>query len=705
MSGSAGRALGPAALGVAAVAGLSWAPTFAIDALAAPVLLPLLAVLAADQLTYGNRRAEPLRPILGLVFGAGALLLTLHLVDGASVADVAAGVLDGWRRTLDSTLPARPSAELMAFVPALTLLAGVLGTEWARRGAGPGATVAPGLVLLGLGQLYRAATGWPALAVVAGFGLAAVAVLLADRPRPATRTGTGTARGRPGPGPVALLAAVAVAGLVAAPAVAFGLPGRAAVSVQDHHASRLRPLTTADPLDQVATRLAAGDRPAFRVRSDTPVDRWPLVVLDRFDGANWSSGARLRVLGTELPAPASAAPLAPARAEISDVRLDGPWLPSQARLRTADGLDAWVDPVTGVLVRGEAAPDHYRLGWQDLLVDAPGLTAAAIDQQPVGAVDVAGIPAGITDLARQAVGPDAAPTVQAALVLERWMRDNYQVATGADLPTGHSTAQLLYFLTTSKRGTSEQFATAYALLARSLGVPVRIVVGFRDDGSGTVHDDDVLAWPEIAVTGLGWVPLDPTGGARSSAADRSGLGAATQAARDALPSPDRLATQQPGDPPPAADSAAAASGGLPLWPLGVPAVLAVAAIPALKAARRARRRRAPPRTSVWGAWLDTRDRLRDHGVPVPAGSTVRDVIGSAPVPAADLEALAGCVDGALWAGRDVERANAERAWAAAATIRRGLRTGPWRRRLRAVFATGSLRRRRQPVGQPAPRTG
>ena len=67
MNTTTGRSLGCAALLAAAVSGLSWAPTFSVTALAVPVLAPLLAVLAADQLTLGRGRAEALRPAVALL--------------------------------------------------------------------------------------------------------------------------------------------------------------------------------------------------------------------------------------------------------------------------------------------------------------------------------------------------------------------------------------------------------------------------------------------------------------------------------------------------------------------------------------------------------------------------------------------------------------------------------------------------------------
>lgn len=675
------RVLGPAALLAAGVAGLGFAGVFPALALALPVGLPLLAVLAVDQLFVARpARGAVLRPVLGLLLGAAALVVVLRVTAGAGPSVVLDGVLTGWWRTLGSTLPAHPDPDLIAFVPALTLLAGVLGTEWGRRGAGPAAVLLPSLAVLALGQLVAAATGRAALVTAAAFGLASVAVALCGR-------GVGR-RAALAP---QLVATVVVAVLAAGAAVAA--PGRPTFSLQGPTTTHR--VVAPDPLDQIAPRLAAGDRPAFSVRTDAGVDRWPLVVLDRFDGVTWSSGARFRTLGSALPAPAVTAPLTPATAEVSGVALDGPWLPSQERLRSADGVRPLVDPATGVLVRGDrsAGPQDYVLRWDDPRVDAKGLTAAAVDPAPVGAVAVDDVPPAVADTARTAVGPDAAPTVAAALVLERWMQQTYQVATGDDLPTGHSTAAVQHFLTTSKRGTSEQFATAYALMADSLGIPVRVVVGFRDDGSGTVHDADVLAWPEIAVSGLGWVPLDPTGGARTSTSRGDDLAAATEAARKALPSADQLAPRRPGEPPPGAAPPAPVRRALPVAWIAVAVLLtvllALGAVPACKGVRRWARRRAAPRAAVINAWRETRDLLRDHGVPVAAGSTVRDLARVVPHPVAphDVEALARCVDDVLWAGRPaVDRAPADAAWAAATRIRRALRALPRRRRLRAAFA-------------------
>lgn len=71
------------------------------------------------------------------------------------------------------------------------------------------------------------------------------------------------------------------------------------------------------------------------------------------------------------------------------------------------------------------------------------------------------------------------------------------------------------FLFETKKGHCELFASSMALLARAMGLPSRLVVGFRlrPPASGnvlTVQSTDAHAWLEVYARGRGWVPLDPT---------------------------------------------------------------------------------------------------------------------------------------------------------------------------------------------------
>ncbi|MCB9525751.1 MAG: transglutaminase domain-containing protein [Myxococcales bacterium] len=73
----------------------------------------------------------------------------------------------------------------------------------------------------------------------------------------------------------------------------------------------------------------------------------------------------------------------------------------------------------------------------------------------------------------------------------------------------------LFFLTQSRRGHCEYFASALALLARSQGIPARLVTGYRvfefssAGGYHIVRKRDAHAWVEVFLDGA-WRTVDPT---------------------------------------------------------------------------------------------------------------------------------------------------------------------------------------------------
>lgn len=72
-----------------------------------------------------------------------------------------------------------------------------------------------------------------------------------------------------------------------------------------------------------------------------------------------------------------------------------------------------------------------------------------------------------------------------------------------------------YFLIESREGYCTHFATAFALLARTQGIPSRYVQGFcvpMEKGETPVYSDMAHAWPEIYLDGVGWIPFEPTPG-------------------------------------------------------------------------------------------------------------------------------------------------------------------------------------------------
>ncbi|MEK7476568.1 MAG: transglutaminaseTgpA domain-containing protein [Candidatus Coatesbacteria bacterium] len=78
-----------------------------------------------------------------------------------------------------------------------------------------------------------------------------------------------------------------------------------------------------------------------------------------------------------------------------------------------------------------------------------------------------------------------------------------------------------WFLFGAPAGNCVDFASAFAVMARSIGVPSRLVAGYlahrRDESTGewVVTTMDAHAWCEIALEGIGWVPVDPTPAGRA----------------------------------------------------------------------------------------------------------------------------------------------------------------------------------------------
>lgn len=79
---------------------------------------------------------------------------------------------------------------------------------------------------------------------------------------------------------------------------------------------------------------------------------------------------------------------------------------------------------------------------------------------------------------------------------------------------GHGTSALKDFLLSSRAGYCEQFSAAFAVLARVLGIPSRVSIGYtggnRVDNRWVVGTNDSHAWPELYFEGVGWLAFEPT---------------------------------------------------------------------------------------------------------------------------------------------------------------------------------------------------
>ncbi len=699
------------AVAAAALAGSLFGPVFG-----SPVPHQLILPVAVVSLvTYGcyeagrtwrwiGRWRAPIAVILGTLGLAESSLrsTTVHGVPTAATARALYhGAHDSWLLTLQSTWPARPDADLLLFVPVLVLVAAVLGVQVLTRTTARLPALAPSLAVAGLAQAYHPLSLIGAASAALGYAVAAAAVLGTV----SRSAGRNTLRA------VGLAVPVIVAGALVAGAA--DLADRPPYSLQAVTPPVSVPAALTNPLDEVAFRLEHPDKVLFSDRTAADVDRWPILVLDRFDGVNWTSSARYRQLGSRLPPdPAVRMPTSRHEARITLAGLPGPWLPSQQRVVSATGVRPLVDEATGTLLSTHVNPGlGYRLSWASPDVSGEQLAEAGVDSTASGDTQSLGaVPSEVIELANTAVH-GLRPSFQTALLLEQYLRQHYRLAIGDNLPTGHGWPQIVHFLDPAnpRGGTTEQFAAAYVVLARTLGIPARLVVGFRQPshteaagGSYVVRNADAFAWPEVAVRGVGWVPLDPRGVARGAGInnDPSGLVAATSQARRKVQVSGGISPRQVLPPPPKPGRGAR----LPAGWLQLLAGLSLACllswligVPLAKTTRRALRRRRTGSAAVLAAWLEARDGLRDHGVPVALDMTVRDVAVAAGtvVPSRQtvhaLRRLGALVDTALWSGLPVGRGAVDDAWQVTGAVRHDLAGRSIVARLVGALALRSLR--------------
>ncbi|WP_409483284.1 transglutaminaseTgpA domain-containing protein [Arsenicicoccus dermatophilus] len=428
----------------------------------------------------------------------------------------------------------------------------------------------------------------------------------------------------------------------------------------------------------VARSLGSRDpRPILRYRTTGAQDTPPLAVAvaDEYTGGHWRT-ARVPAASAEVPSPHGLLPLPTgvepdlphtvARSELFDngslhpPQLAVPSLP----LRVDTDVPWRRDDATG-LVAVVRRPERYVVSYA-----VPTLTPKQIEERtrrvvasetqvttidPVDlTVDQASEEA-VTDTtlrvlesAPAAYGPPDSAYAK-AVAIQQYLRSpafTYTLTlppvTPQERAQGITPDAITHFLRT-RRGYCVQYATAMALMARTQGIPSRLVLGFLPgsqlpDGTRLVRASDAHAWPELMLPGVGWTRFEPTPGGRS------GLPPAWANPRqqDAPSAPATRPTTRPARPdrrPTATPTVASrtevglaeqARGWFSRDRLVALALLVLAAgalltTPVRAAASRRRRLRSagPAPAEVEVRWTILAEQLADLGMPPPPGTTPR----------------------------------------------------------------------------------
>lgn len=751
------RRFAPFALtALSAAAALSLARVFATGRFVVPVLAAVVLAHACGALA--RWRGFPLWATALLQIGALVAFVLVALGPSYELFGVSMGASDvslatqlerGWDllRTAPPPAPVTDGALLLAVIASYTVA--TIGDWLAFRRDTVLAATAPALVLfvwsatLGT-DTHRTGTVLVFAACAALF-LAIQNVAVLDRGRSWLVSQTAVRRHWLVPA-VTLVTTAVVAGVLLAPAV----PGAGSDPVlrfadsgkDDGGGSTYR--TDIAPLVDVSQKLdEVDDTELFTVAAPAP-EYWRVAALDRFsseNGGQWTLQASGDEVEIGLPGPGGPAGGATFRQEYDIARLGERWLPAAYRPVAVDLDDTLVVRSSSTLVADADTVEGLRYVVESALPPGPAAitpemqaaTARPVPRRLQEFTDVpADLPPDIANTARAIVDAAGAttPYAEAAALRDHFRSGEFTYDLTVD--PNDSPDAILAFLA-AKRGFCVQFATAYAVMARTLGIPARVAVGFTPgevrDGVFHVSAHDAHAWPEVWLSGLGWTHLfDPT-----PPADEVPRGGSELPGEPAVATP---AVQQPGTevpnttlPPPATPAEPGSGDGTAPPPTAAPApspvveaddgsgsgspwlvvaltllaiVVAVAgyalAVTTTKARRRARRRAGSPADALQGAWDEALDQLHDARVPTNPASTplelARVIPEGAPGATRPLRDLARRYTRARYSETAPSATDAERAWASTDALQDALEGGlGWRERWRRRLDPSSLRTR------------
>ncbi|WP_428934416.1 transglutaminase TgpA family protein [Streptomyces sp. ACT015] len=481
---------------------------------------------------------------------------------------------------------------------------------------------------------------------------------------------------------------------------------------------------------------------SLRTNTDDTSDLYLRIVsLDDFDGSTWKPAKRhIVAVPDRLPAPTGL------RGDVKRTEIETrisaadwyaqDWLPMPYPPSGVEVSGSWrYEPVGMTLVGDHGETTRGKTYLVKSLSVRPTAEQLADAPQPAAALRRAytklpgSVPAVVAKTARQVTAGSANPYEQAVKLQDYFTLDGgFQYNTQVQVGSGPDA--IARFLA-DKEGFCVHFSFAMAAMARSLGIPARVAVGFapgspQADGSVAVSLKDAHAWPELYFEGVGWTRFEPTPSRGTTpsytqseapgdtlpdvARPSQSAGASTSAAPSASASCDRVKDRDldacAGALP--LDTARPGTGDRAWWAVAGWSLLAllVVALPLLPLLWRTRRRavrlasarhggvQVPAPDRVLFLWRELTDTAWDHGIvpddaltPRRAAARIVRLGELDPATAESVHRVAGAVEQVLFAPRPSPMeglAQDVRALRAALWQRAG-----WFSRVRAVIAPRS----------------
>jgi protein-glutamine gamma-glutamyltransferase len=255
--------------------------------------------------------------------------------------------------------------------------------------------------------------------------------------------------------------------------------------------------------------------------------KWRGVTLSRFEGTSWTNPFRARAL----------LPLDPGQFDLRPPSWQGrPLAPASVHYRVL--MEPIGSEVFFLAARPETLEGNYRLVGKDYGeaifnwdgARSVGVYEASSDTAQPSAAELratrGSYPAGfdaylqlppldlrIPELAAQ-ITASASNNYDKAAALETYL--STQFGYTLQLPSTPPHDPLANFLFERKRGHCEYFASAMAVMLRTLKIPSRVVNGFRTGefndvtSQYVVRASDAHSWVEAYFPGYGWISFDPT---------------------------------------------------------------------------------------------------------------------------------------------------------------------------------------------------
>ncbi|BAJ75563.1 transglutaminase-like enzyme, putative cysteine protease [Microbacterium testaceum StLB037] len=531
----------------------------------------------------------------------------------------------------------------------------------------------------------------------------------ASRPRPAgpRLRGRGASATALGIAAVAVIVAVVATPLLPQPALRFASGGTGGYG------------TTINPNLELGNDLRQPrDVDVLTLQTDAPTPPYlRAVTLSSFDGSVWQPD-RADTVNVPDDGPVFAAPpidsdiaVAQYTTDISVGELDSPWLPVPSPATTVTGLQGdWLgmpDNRTIVSRAGSSRDQDY-----SVQTSVPRPTLEQIRARAVGGSELgdavralpADVPAIIGDTAREVTAGASSP-YDALIDLQTWFRSSaFRYSLDAPVEAGFDGAGLdaVADFLQARTGYCVHYASAFAVMARTLDMPSRIVVGYlpgtmsssgvgQERSTFTVTSSQLHAWPEVYFQGIGWVPFEPTNSLGVPTSFASGTTGGTNTTPNApqhqqSAAPETQSTTAPSlgnqDGPGLQGSGTTGDTrgigpGLLLAGGIVLLLLLLGAPAALRALRRRSRLTTARAGDPVAAWALVQDDAVDLGIPVPGGESPRQfaerLVREHGADPGDVDSLRGAIERVSYAENAGDAVNGPELAEAAARVGAGLR--------------------------------